>query len=145
MKSWPQVKEQLIRYKFRTTIRERDVVNRGERKEEVEHVEQSFDFPSPAEVEFIPSEDPKMPPGLLIKKLTPNILLSWKLNAAGDVEENISYVDPPKVVVRKTVPKEPVAKTKTDPARPAASTAAKAEDNPTAKKGTIRVGPSTGE
>ena len=146
MKSWAHVKEQLIRYKFRTTIRERDVVNRGERKEEVEHVEQSFDFPSPAEVEFIPSEDPKMPPGLLIKKLTPNILLSWKLNAAGDVEENISYVDPPKVVVKKTTPAAPPAAAKKKPEPKAeASTAAKADETPAAKKGTIRVGPATAD
>lgn len=97
VKSWPQLKEQLIRHNFRTTIRERDAVNRGERKEQVEDVEQNFDFPAPAEVEFVPSDEAKLPAGLRITNVTPNILLSWTLNSAGKVEEDISYVDAPKL------------------------------------------------
>jgi hypothetical protein len=144
MTSWGKIKEQLIRYKFHTTIRERDIVSRGERKEKVEHVEQDFEFPNPAEVEFRPSEDPKLPPSLLIKNLTPNLLLTWTRNAAGELEENISYIDPPKVV-KKPAPATSVAK-KTDPAKTATNSASpanppqKSPQTQPAKKGTIKVG-----
>jgi hypothetical protein len=107
VKSWPHLKEQLIRHKFRATIRERDVVNRGERKEQVEDVEQAFDFPDPAEVEFLPSDDPKLPAGLLITNVTPNIRLTWSLNAAGKIEENISCETPPKIARKAVAKKSP--------------------------------------
>jgi hypothetical protein len=128
VKSWSHLKEQLIRYKFKTTIRERDVVNRGEREEKVEDVEQSFEFPKPAEVEFIKSEDPKLPHGMLITNVTPNIRLSWRLNASGDVEEDISYVDPPKVAK-----KPPVAVKKSAAAKNITSTT-KPTTRPTPEK-----------
>ena len=109
VKDWPHLKEQLIRHKFRATIRERDVVNRGERKEQVEDVEQEFDFPDPAEVEFLPSDNPKLPAGLLITNVTPNIRLTWSLNASGEIEENISYEPAPKIARKAVAKKSPPA------------------------------------
>ena len=92
VKSFPHLKEQLIRYKFRAQIRERDVVARGEREVKVQHVEQNFDFPNPAVAELVPSTDPKLPHGLIVKGVKPTTLkLTWKLNAAGKPEENIEY------------------------------------------------------
>ena len=136
VKSWPHQKEQMIRHQFRTTIRERDAVERQEREEMVEHVEQNLDFPNPAEVEFVPSEDPRLPAGLLIKNVTPNIVLSWRVNTAGDVEEDIRYVDPPKVV-KKVEPKK-----KAEPGQQETKSASPAPTKPTApaKKGTIKAG-----
>ena len=91
VKSFDHLKEQLIRYKFRTELRERDVVARGMRKEAVQHVEQNFDFPNPAKAELVPSEDSRLPPGLVVKGIKPTLKLSWRLNEAGQVEEDIQY------------------------------------------------------
>ena len=91
VKSFNHLKEQLIRYKFRAEIRERDVVARGERVEKVEHVEQNFDFPNPAVAELVPSTDPKLPAGLVVKGIKPTLKLSWKLDAAGKLVEEIEY------------------------------------------------------
>jgi hypothetical protein len=169
VRSWPHLKEQLIRHKFKATIRERDIVARGERKEQVEHLEQDFDFPDPAQVEFLPSDDPRLPHGLLITHVSPNILLSWSINADGVLEEDISYLDPPRGQIKKSPTKNPrpvppVAgkskpeaepkakinaspKTAESPKKPetpkkkaAPATAGKDREKP-AKKGTIKVGP----
>jgi hypothetical protein len=91
VKSFSHLKEQLIRYKFRAQIRERDVVSRGERKVKVEHVEQNFDFPNPAVAELIPSTDGKLPHGLVVKGIKPTLKLSWRVNESGAVEEEIQY------------------------------------------------------
>ncbi len=91
VKSFDHLKEQLIRHKFRAEVRERDVVARGRRKEEVQHAEQNFDFPNPATAELVPSDDPRLPPGLVVKGIEPTLKLSWRLDAAGGVEEQIEY------------------------------------------------------
>ena len=91
VKSFDHLKEQLVRYKFRAEVRERDVVARGKRKEEVQHVEQNFDFPDPATAELVPGDDPKLPAGLVVKGIKPTLKLSWRLNDAGAVEEEIDY------------------------------------------------------
>jgi hypothetical protein len=91
VKSFNHLKEQLIRYKFRAQIRERDIVARGEREVKVQHVEQNFDFPNPAVAELAPSSDPKLPHGLVVKGIKPTLKLSWRLNDAGEVEEEIEY------------------------------------------------------
>ena len=91
VKSFAHLKEQLIRYKFRTELRERDVVARGKRKEQVENVEQNFDFPNPATADLVPSDDPKLPPGLIVKGIKPTLKLTWRLNDEGGVEEDIDY------------------------------------------------------
>ena len=91
VKSFAHLKEQLIRYKFRAEIRERDVVARGKREQKVQHVEQNFDFPNPATAELVPGDDPKLPPGIVVKGIKPVLKLSWKLNDAGQVEEQIEY------------------------------------------------------
>lgn len=151
VRNWPHLKEQLIRHKFKATIRERDIVARGERKEQVEHVEQNFNFPDPAQVEFIKSEDPRLPDGLLITHVSPNILLSWSINADGVLEEDISYLDPPRGQVTKKKPapvaRRPEAEMKAAPAKkpelskPATKPAVKggAGGKP-GKKGTIKIG-----
>lgn len=144
MTSWDKIKEQLVRYKFRTTSQEPDVASRGERKDAAKGAEQKFEFPSPAEVEFRPSSDPKLPPGLLIKNLSPNLLLTWTRNNAGELEEDISYVDPPRVV-KEPAPRVPVAK-KSNPSKTEANSASPARpphESPQtqpAKNGTIKVG-----
>jgi hypothetical protein len=91
VKSFGHLKEQLIRYKFRAEIRERDIVARGEREVKVEHVEQNFDFPNPAVAELVPSTDPKLPHGLVVKGIKPVLKLSWKLDDAGKLVEEIEY------------------------------------------------------
>jgi hypothetical protein len=91
VKSFDHLKEQMIRYKFRTEVRERDVVAQGKRKEEVQDAEQNFDFPAPATPELVASTDPKLPAGLVVKGIKPPLKLSWKLNDAGEVEEEIEY------------------------------------------------------
>jgi len=91
VKSFDHLKEQLIRYKFRTELRERDVVARGKREEKVQNVEQNFDFPNPATAELVPSTDEKLPAGLVVKGIKPPLKLSWRLNDAGEVEEEIEY------------------------------------------------------
>ena len=90
-KSFPHLKEQLIRYKFRAEVRERDVVARGEREVRVEHNEQNFDFPNPATAELVPSTDPQLPPGLVVKGIKPTLKLSWRLDDAGKPVEEIEY------------------------------------------------------
>jgi hypothetical protein len=89
--SFPHLKEQLIRYKFRAEIRERDVVARGEREVKVQHAEQNFDFPNPAAAELVPSTDPKLPHGLVVKGIKPTLKLSWKLDDEGKPQEEIEY------------------------------------------------------
>lgn len=89
--SFNHLKEQLIRYKFRAEVRERDAVARGERKQMMQHAEQNFDFPNPATAELVPSEDPKLPHGLVVKGIKPALTLAWKLNDAGELEEQIEY------------------------------------------------------
>jgi hypothetical protein len=91
VKSFEQLKEQLIRYKFRTEVRERDVVARGKREEKVQSLEQNFDFPNPATAELVPGDDPKLPPGLVVKGIKPTLKLSWRLDESGAVEEQIEY------------------------------------------------------
>jgi len=91
VKSFPHLKEQLARYKVRVEVRERDVVSRGARKVQVEHVEQNFDFPQPAVAELVPSTDPKLPHGLVVKGIKPTLKLSWRLTDAGVLEEDIQY------------------------------------------------------
>jgi len=91
VKSFNHLKEQLIRYKFRAEIRERDIVSRGGREVKVQHVEQNFDFPNPAVAELVPSTDPKLPHGLVVKGIKPTLKLTWRLNDAGEVEEEIEY------------------------------------------------------
>jgi hypothetical protein len=91
VKSFPHLKEQLIRYKFRAEVRERDVVARGEREVKVKNVEQNFDFPNPAVAELIPSTDPKLPHGLVVKGIKPTLKLSWKLDDEGKPVEEIEY------------------------------------------------------
>jgi hypothetical protein len=91
VKSFAHLKEQLIRYKFRAEIRERDVVARGEREVKVKHVEQNFDFPNPAVAELVPSTDPKLPHGLIVKGIKPTLKLSWKLDDEGKPVEEIDY------------------------------------------------------
>jgi len=91
VKSFAHLKEQLIRYKCRAEIRERDVVARGEREVKVKNVEQNFDFPNPATAELVPSTDEKLPAGLVVKGIKPPLKLSWRLNDAGEVEEEIEY------------------------------------------------------
>ena len=72
-------------------MRERDVVARGKRKQEVQHVEQNFDFPNPATAELVPADDPKLPPGLAVKGVKPTLKLTWRVNDSGAVEEQIEY------------------------------------------------------
>lgn len=160
VKSWPHLKEQLIRHEFKALIRERDIVARGERKEAVEDEEQDLNFPDPAQVEFLKSTDPKLPHGLLITHIEPNILLTWSINENGVLEQDISYLDPPRGQIQKTrtkkKPAAPVAK-KPGPAaaspnvkaaapggkKPPSSKAKPAADPDGGKprrKGTIRVG-----
>ena len=92
VKSFPYLKEQLVRYKFRAEVRERDVVSRGGREVKVQHVEQNFDFPPGAVAELVPRTDPKLPHGLVVKgAIKPPLKLSWRLNDAGEVEEDIQY------------------------------------------------------
>jgi hypothetical protein len=92
VKSFDHLKEQLIRYKFRSEVRERDVVSRGGREVKVQHAEQNFDFPPGAVVELVPSADEKLPHGLVVKGvIKPPLKLSWRLNEAGEVEEEIEY------------------------------------------------------
>ena len=91
VKSFAHLKEQLIRYKFRAEIRERDVVARGEREVKVKNVEQNFDFPNPAVAELVPSTDPKLPHGLVVKGIKPTLKLSWKLDDEGKPVEEIDY------------------------------------------------------
>ena len=92
VRSFDHLKEQLIRYKFRAEVRERDVVSRGGREVKVQHVEQNFDFPPGAIVELVPSTDGKLPHGLLVKgAIKPPLKLSWRLNDAVEVEEEIEY------------------------------------------------------
>ena len=97
-KSFEDLKERLERANFRAEVRERDAVARADEKmgEDEEKKPASsartFDFPPPATVELVPSEDPKFPPGLVVSGLKPSTLkLSWRLNAAGGVEEVIDY------------------------------------------------------
>ena len=106
VKDWPDLKEKLARYKVRTVPRERDAAGKGDRKPQVEEVQTTYDFPAPAEAELIPAEDPKLPPGMRVTNVTPNILLGWKVDAAGEVEEDISFVDPPK---KPKKPKKPAS------------------------------------
>jgi hypothetical protein len=92
VKSFDHLKEQLIRYRFRAEVRERDVVSRGGREVKVQHVEQNFDFPPGAVAELTPSPDEKLPHGLVVKgAIKPPLKLSWRLNEAGEVEEEIEY------------------------------------------------------
>ena len=91
VKSFPHLKEQLIRYKFRAEIRERDVVARGEREVKVQNVEQNFDFPNPAVADLVPSTDPKLPHGLVVKGIKPTLKLSWRLGDDGKPVEEIDY------------------------------------------------------
>jgi hypothetical protein len=92
VKSFDHLKEQLLRYKFRSEVRERDVVSRGGREVKVQHAEQNFDFPPGAVVELVPSADEKLPHGLVVKGvIKPPLKLSWRLNEAGEVEEEIEY------------------------------------------------------
>ena len=153
VKGWNHLKEQLVRHRFKATIRERDIVARGEREEEVEDVEQDFDFPDPAQVEFRQSDDPRLPHGLLITHVVPNILLSWSVNADGVLEEDISYVDPPKGQIKRTPRKPPqqapvAKKPAAEEPKPTMRAAPKKADAPKGtagdkpgKKGTIKVGP----
>jgi hypothetical protein len=94
--SFEKLKEQLIRHKFRTEIRERDVVSRGKREEKVEQVEQDFNFPDPALAVLVPSEDPTLPPGLSVTNINPPLKLTWRRGADGAAEENIEYGEPEK-------------------------------------------------
>jgi hypothetical protein len=91
VKSFDHLKEQLIRYKVRVEVRERDVVPRGSREVKVQDVEQNFDFPKPAVAELVPGADPKLPHGLVVKGIRPALKLSWRLNEAGEPEEQIDY------------------------------------------------------
>jgi len=91
VKSFAHLKEQLIRYKFRAEVRERDVVARGEREVKVQNVEQNFDFPNPAVAELVPSTDPKLPHGLVVKGIKPTLRLSWRLGDDGKPVEEIDY------------------------------------------------------
>ena len=123
VRSWGQLKEQMVRHNIQARIRERDIVARGVREEKVDHVEEDFNFPNPAQVELRLSTDPKLPHGMLITHIKPNILLSWTINEDGVLEEDISYVDPPRGQIPKTTTKSkksaPVAKKPADP-KPAA-------------------------
>lgn len=96
VKSWPHLKEQLIRHKVKALIRERDIVARGERMEAVEDEEQDLNFPDPAQARIIPSTDPKLPHGMLVTHIEPNLLLTWSINENGVLEQDISYLDPPR-------------------------------------------------
>jgi hypothetical protein len=91
VKSFPHLKEQLARYKVRVEVRERDVVNRPKREVKVEHVEQNFDFPEKAVAELVPSTDPELPHGLVVKGIKPTLKLTWRRNVAGVLEEQIEY------------------------------------------------------
>ena len=91
VKSFPHLKEQLIRYKFRAEVRERDVVARGEREVKVEHNEQNFDFPNPAVAEVVAGTDPTLPHGLVVKGIKPALKLSWRLDDEGKPVEEIEY------------------------------------------------------
>jgi hypothetical protein len=151
VRTWDHLKEQLARHKFKATIRERDIVARGERKEQVEDVEQNFNFPDPAQVQLLKSTDPRLPHGMLITHVTPNILLTWSINADGVLEEDISYLDPPRgqkpaaPVAKKPEPQAGMKATpakKAEPAKPATTKPAVkggATDTPS-KKGKIKIG-----
>jgi hypothetical protein len=169
VKNWPHLKEQMIRHEVKAEIIERDIVARGPRKEAVEDEEQDLNFPAPAQAHLIPSTDPKLPHGMLITHVEPNILLTWSINENGMLEQDISYLDPPKQQIAeikklkreaelaaakaKRAPKAKPALKAADPAAPAGAAPAKkpgpttkpAGAKPSAgaksgKKGTIRVG-----
>jgi hypothetical protein len=69
---------------------------RAEQEQAADGEEHTYDFPQPADVQFIPSGDPKLPPGMRITGVTPHILLNWKVSEGGELEESISYSEPPK-------------------------------------------------
>jgi hypothetical protein len=94
MTDWAGVRDQLGRIKFRLVPRERDAAAQRGRKRQVEEVQTGYDFPAPAEAELVPPENPKLPPGLRITNVTPNILLSWDVDDAGEVREQIHFVAP---------------------------------------------------
>ena len=98
VKDWAEAKEKLGAIKFRMVPRERDAAAapRGDRKPQMEEVQTGYDFPAPAEAELVPSDDPKLPPGLRVTNVTPNIVLGWETDAEGEVAEDIRFVDPPR-------------------------------------------------
>ena len=94
---WADAKENLGASQFRMVPRERDAAGkRADRKPQMEEVQSGYDFPSPAEAELVPSDDPKLPPGLRVTNVTPNIVLGWDVDAKGEVAEDIRFVDPPR-------------------------------------------------
>ncbi len=147
VKSWPQLKEQMARHRFRTAIRERDAVSRGNGDDKSDDALPRFDFSAPAEVEFLPSADPRVPAGLFITKVNPNILLSWTVNSAGEIEEDISFIDPNKVrrssapVARKVESGRETLQSAT-PSRESEGSDPKSmkADQPTTRRGVIRIG-----
>jgi hypothetical protein len=105
LKSFDQLKEVLARARFRAEVRERDAVARrdekpakvkpkndpddDEKKASAAPPAPKFDFPEPATAELIPSTDDKLPPGLLVTGVKPTLKLTWRVNDAGAVEEDI--------------------------------------------------------
>lgn len=50
-----------------------------------------LDFPAPAVAEIVPAKDPKLPPGIVVKKVSPEIVLTWKSDKDGKPQAEIGF------------------------------------------------------
>ncbi len=88
IESFEQLERVLKRTGFQATLKERDIVARGEKK--VEADDKAFALPENADVRMLPAED-DLPPGLLVRGLRPTIRLEWRIDQKGDLAYDITY------------------------------------------------------
>jgi hypothetical protein len=98
IRNWPQVKERMARGR-RNADDGGDAAAKagaeGGAEAGAAGEARDVDFPAPARVEVVVSDVPKLPPGVLVTHVVPNILLSWRLDREGLPEHDISFRDPP--------------------------------------------------
>lgn len=91
IESFAHLKEQMVRYKFRLAGPKRDAAARGPDKAKAQEAELVIEFPMPAVAEWVPSLDPKLPHGLVVKGIKPLLRLRWRLDDEGKPVEEIDY------------------------------------------------------